>query len=288
VLVDLSGHSGGNRLGVFARKPAPLSYTWIGYLGTTGLSRMDYRLCDAWTDPVGIAEAWHTETPARLPDSQWCYDQRIVAVKEPVALPRLARGYWTFGSFNNYRKLHDRVFDAWAEVLKAVPDSQLHLFSFENRESGERAVAALVARRIARERLSWHLRTGPEGHFESFADIDVALDSFPYNGATTTCDALLMGVPVLVVAGDRTLARGGVSLLNTIGLPDWIAESPQQLAAVAQRQLADVERIANLRAELPQRMRASPLMDAPRFTRNLEALFRAAWHRYCAGDSPTS
>ncbi len=283
ILVDLSGHSGGNRLPVFARKPAPLQYTWLGYLGTTGLSRMDYRLCDAHTDPPGLAEAWLSETPARLPDSQWCYEQRTAALPPPSPLPRLARGHWTFGSFNNYRKLNPPVFAAWADVLKAIPDARLRLYSFENSESGEAALAALAAHGVERERLSWHLRTSPQEHFHSFADIDVALDAFPYNGATTTCDALLMGVPVLAAAGTRSLSRGGVSLLNTVGLPDWIAESEPLMATVAKRQLADVAGIARLRAELPQRMRASPLMDAARFTRNLEAHYRCAWQRWCGG-----
>ncbi len=266
---------------MFARKPAPAQFTWLGYLGTTGLTRMDYRLCDSHTDPVGVAEHWHSETPARLPDSQWCYDQRIVSLPAASPLPRLARGYWTFGSFNNYRKLNEQVFAAWADVLKAIPESRLRLFSFENAESGDRALAALAARGIESHRLSWHLRTSPQGHFDSFADIDVALDSFPYNGATTTCDALLMGVPVLAVAGERSLARGGVSLLNTIGMPDWIAESEQLLAPIARRQLADVETISQLRAELPLRMRKSALMDASRFTRNLESLYHSAWRRWC-------
>lgn len=280
ILVDLSGHSGGNRLGVFARKPAPLQYTWLGYLASTGLTRMDHRLCDAYTDPAG-AEAWQTETPARLPDSQWCYEPRTATVPAPTPLPRLANGYWTFGSFNNYRKLNPRVFAAWAAVLKAVPDSRLKLFSFENAESGERALDAIAAHGVERARLSWLLRTGPQGHFDSHAGVDVALDSFPYNGATTTCDALLLGVPVLALAGTRAIARGGVSLLSAMGMADWIAASERELADVARRQLADIERMARLRAELPQRMRASPLMDAPRFTRHLESQYHAAWHRRC-------
>lgn len=280
ILVDLAGHSGGNRLGVFARKPAPLQYTGLGYLGSTGLTRMDYRLCDNRTDPPG-AEAWQTETPARLPDSQWCYEQRTATVPQPSPLPRLARGHWTFGSVNNYRKLNPQVFAAWAALLHAVPDSRLQLYSFENAESGERALEALAAHGIERARLGWQLRGGPQQYFESFAGIDVALDSFPYNGATTTCDALLMGVPVLAVAGSRAIARGGLSLLETIGLSDWIADSPQQLAEVARRQLADMAAMARLRDELPRRMRASPLMDAPRFTRHLESQYDAAWHRWC-------
>jgi predicted O-linked N-acetylglucosamine transferase (SPINDLY family) len=285
ILVDLSGHSNGNRLATFARKPAAVQFTWLGHLGTTGLSRIDYRLCDSFTDPADVAEHWQVEKPARLPDSQWCYDQRIVTVPPPSPLPRVARGCWTFGSFNNYRKLNERVFAAWADVLKAIPDSRLRLYSFENRESGERAVSALASQGIERERISWHLRTSPQGHFESFADVDIALDSFPYNGATTTCDALLMGVPVLVVAGTRSVARGGVSLLSAIGMTDWIAESEPHLAMVARRRLADVESIVRLRAELPQRMRTSALMDAQRFTGNLEAQYRAAWRRWCENAS---
>lgn len=283
LLIDLAGHSTGNRLPLFARKPAPLQFTWLGYLNTTGLSRMDYRLCDAYTDPVGVAEHWHCERPARLPHSQWCYDQRIVEVGAPGPLPRLRHGYWTFGSVNNYRKLNAAVYAAWAALLKAIPDSRLRLYSFENAESGERALDALAGLGIERGRLSWHLRTGPQGHFDSFADFDVALDSFPYNGATTTCDALLLGVPVLAVAGTRAIARGGVSLLSSIGLQDWIADAEDALAAVAQRQLADVEAVARLRRDLPRRLRESPLMDAAQFTRGLEAQYDAAWRRWCAG-----
>jgi protein O-GlcNAc transferase len=285
ILVDLAGHSSGGRLGVFARKPAPLQYTWLGYLGTTGLSRMDYRLCDFHTDPVDVAEHWQTEVPARMPDSQWCYDQRCAVVPAPTPLPSLRHGYWTFGSFNNYRKLNPRVLAAWAGVLKAIPGSRLKLFSFQTEDAAVRVRDALAAHGVEAERLSWHLRGSPQEHFGTFADVDVALDSFPYNGATTTCDALLMGVPVLAVAGDTTLARGAISLLNTIGMPDWIAASEALLPAVAQRQLADVDAIAQLRAALPQRMRASPLMDAPRFTRNLESQYHEAWQRWCEGRS---
>jgi predicted O-linked N-acetylglucosamine transferase (SPINDLY family) len=281
ILVDLSGHSHGNRLGVFARKPAPVQLSWIGYQNTTGLSRIDYRVCDSYTDPPGVAERWHTETPVRLPGSQLCYEQQLTALPAPSVLPRLASGQWTFGSFNNYRKLNDQVVSAWADLLRSIDGSRLRLFTFESRESAERVIGALIDRGIDRARLDWIPRAPPEQYFDSFAGVDVALDPFPYNGATTTCDALLMGVPVLAVAGSRSIARGGISLLNTIGMRDWIAPSDTELAAVAQRQLANVEAIARLRQELPQRMRNSALMDAPRFTRNLEAQYRRAWRRYC-------
>lgn len=287
ILVDLAGHTAANRLPMFARKPAPVQVTWLGYLGTTGLSRMDYRLCDAHTDPPGVAEHWHAENLMRMPVSQWCYDQRLVRVPDATPLPRLRRGYWTFGSFNNYRKLNDRVFSAWARILQAVPNSRLRLFSFESAESGERARSALTSLGVDRSRVDWVMRTGPEGHFDSFSDVDIALDSFPYNGATTTCDALLMGVPVLAVAGSRSISRGALSLLNAVGMPDWVAESEEQLAALAQERLASVDTIAHLRSTLPQRMRESALMDASAFTRHLEELFRTAWRLwYDRANSP--
>ena len=280
ILIDLSGHTTGGRMALFALKPAPVQMTWLGYLGTTGLSRMDYRLCDARTDPVGVAEARHTEALLHLPDTQWCYDSQL-GKTEPTPLPYLSRGYWTFGSFNNGLKLNDAVLAAWAKVLHSLPKSRLRIFSMENEEIRNRVRVSLAKHGITTDRVDLIARIPVEEYFASFGEVDVALDSFPYSGGTTTCDTLLMGLPVATIAGERTIARSGVSLMTALGLADWIADSPQALAELLRRQLAEPERLAALRAELPARMRASALMDAPRFTRNLEQLYRQAWQRWC-------
>jgi protein O-GlcNAc transferase len=282
ILVDLAGHTGGNRIGVFARKPAPVQFTWLGYPATTGLKRIDYRLCDAHTDPQGEAERWQTEIPMRMPDSQWCYEP-FGEMPAPSSLPRLTRGYWTFGSFNNGRKIGERTLNVWAKILLAFPQSRLRLCRLRNKVVENWALNALEERGIARECVEICRYLPVNEYFGSFADIDIALDSFPYNGTTTSCESLLMGVPVLTVAGQHSASRVGISILNAIGLPDWIAKSEEELPALAMRKLEKPEAIARLRAELPGRMRASPLMDGPRFTKNLEIQYRRAWRRWCEG-----
>lgn len=280
VLVDLAGHTGGGRLPLLARKPAPVQFTWLGYLCTTGVAAIDYRLCDRHTDPEGVAEAWQVETPARMPDSQWCYRPLIEVPGQPMPLPRLQRGFWTFGSFNSGSKLNSRVLAAWSAILHAIPGSRLRVVcAADDQEAFVRR--SFADQGIDASRLDLAGRTGIQEYFASFAGVDIALDTFPYSGGTTTCDALLMGVPVVTVAGSRAVSRSGVSLLRTAGLDEWIADDPQALPDLVQRLTADPARVQLLRRELPSRMRASPLMDGPRFAANLEALFRRAWQKYC-------
>lgn len=283
LLVDLSGHSSGRRLGAFARRPAPVQLTWLGYLCTTGLPAMDYRICDAYSDPPGIAEAWQTETPLRLPDSQWCYGTPLEVPVGP--LPYLRNGYWTFGSFNQLPKLNQPLFRAWARLLGANPGSRLRIAGLPDAATLAPIQDLFDGLGIGRERISARPRVTLREHLESHGDVDVALDSFPYTGGTTTCDALYMGVPVVTVAGQRSFERSGVSLLTTIGLTDWIADSLDAVPGLVQRQLSDPAQLVRLRQDLPARMRASPLMDAPRFARNMETLYRQAWQRWC--DTPS-
>jgi predicted O-linked N-acetylglucosamine transferase (SPINDLY family) len=278
ILVDLAGHTTGNRLGVFARKPARVQCTWLGYLCTTGIQAIDYRMCDRNTDPEGVAEQWQVEMPLRLPDSQWCY-QPQVSMPEPSTLPRLANGYWTFGSFNQSTKLNQQLLDDWARLLLSIPDSRLRILGITDETLEERIRATFSAQGVAEERVDVVGRIPIESYFSSYRDVDIALDSYPYNGATTTCDALLMGVPVASIAGDRAITRGGLSLLSTLGMSDWVGGSADELVEILRRQTQDPQRLAALRAELPARMRASPLMDGPRFARNVETLFREAWRR---------
>ncbi|MES2883819.1 MAG: tetratricopeptide repeat protein [Pseudomonadota bacterium] len=282
VLVDLAGHTSGNRLMVFAKRPAPVQITWLGYLGTTGLSRMDYRVCDAYTDPPGESEVFHSEQLLRLPDSQWCYEQVGPAPLPPTPLPYLTHGVWTFASYNNPLKLNEKVFAMWAAVLKAFPGSRLRVFGIDNHEMETWVRSQCTGLGITSDRLICVPRTHVEAYYASAADVDLALDCFPYSGGTTTCDNLLMGLPVASVAGTRTIARSGVSLLNVMGLQDWLAASPQAMPDLLRRQLAEPGHVAALRAELPSRMRASALMDGRRFTKNLEMLYREGWRRWCA------
>ncbi len=280
LLIDLAGHTTGGRMTLFAQQPSPVQLTWLGYLGSTGLSRMHYRISDFHTDPVGQSDALHSETLLRLPGSQWCYEPQV-PLPAPTPLPYLACGYWTFGSYNNGLKLNEAAFAAWAGVLDAFPDSRLRLFSIVNDALEQWVRASFVQHGISSDRIDCIGRIPIDQYFASASGVDIALDSFPYSGGTTTCDTLMMGLPVVTIAGERTLARSGVSLLNTLGLHEWIASSPQDLPTLLRRQLADPLRIAALREELPARMRNSPLMDAPRFTKNLEQCYREAWQQRC-------
>lgn len=274
VLVDLAGHTGGNRLGVFARCPAPVQMTWLGYLSTTGLPAMDYRICDAWTDPPGVAEAWQTETPLRLPDSQWCYEPALDVA--PTPLPFLARGHWTFGSFNQAIKFNPPLIATWARLLGSVPGSRLRVAGLNDPAAVAGIRDFFAAAGVEPGRIDFAPRTRIEDYFAGFGEVDLALDSFPYTGGTTTCDSLLAGVPVATAAGDRSVARSGVSLLSATGLADWIAPSLDAVPDLVRARLADPSALATLRAGLGARLRASPVMDAQRFTRNLEKLYRQA------------
>lgn len=272
LLVDLAGHTAGHRLGVFARQPAPLQLTWLGYLSTTGLPTMQWRLCDAHTDPPGVAEAWQVERPARLPVSAWCYEPALDVAASP--LPRLTRGHWTFGSFNQVDKLNPPLLAAWARLLAAVPGSRLRIAGVSDPALVAELRAAFSSGGVDGERIQCVPRSNLGDYFAGYAEVDVALDSFPYTGGTTTCDALLAGVPVATVAGQRSLERSGVSLLHAVGLPDWIAPSLDALPDQVLGHLRDPAALARCRASLGARMRASPLMDGPAFTRDLEALYR--------------
>jgi predicted O-linked N-acetylglucosamine transferase (SPINDLY family) len=281
VLVDLAGHSAHNRMRLFAAKPAPLQFTWLGYLCTTGLTTIDYRVCDEHTDPRGVAEQWQVEAPARLPDSQWCYSPQV-PVPEPSALPWRRNGFWTFGSFNQESKLNGTILDAWAQALASIPDSRLRVVGVTCDIVADRIRHSLARHGIGIDRLDLVGRVPIEDYFPQYCEVDVALDTFPYNGATTTCDALIMGVPVATIAGNRAIARGGLSLMSTVGLADWVATESSSLADMLRRHLANPERIEALRRDLSERMRRSPLMDGARFAQDFENLLTSAWQHALA------
>jgi predicted O-linked N-acetylglucosamine transferase (SPINDLY family) len=283
ILVDLNGHTAMNRLPVFARKPAPVQVTWLGYPNTTGLAAMDYRLTDRYADPPGMTERYHTEMLWRLPESFSCY-RPPDAAPEVGDLPCGEHGVITFGSFNNRTKIGPETIALWARVLHSEPGSRLMLkgTGFDSEAVQEALRDAFRVHGIGDERLQ--LLGGRDSHAEHlrrYHAIDIALDPFPYNGTTTTLDALWMGVPVVTLEGQTHVSRVGVSLLTHLGLTEWIARSADEYVEIAARWAAREQRLAALRRELRARMVCSPLTDAPAFTRHLESAYRAMWERWC-------
>lgn len=292
LLVDLSGHTKRNALLAFMARPAPIQITWIGYPNTTGLSSLDYRLVDAITDPVGTADAEHSECLIRLPRGFLCYRPRAAA--EELALvptPGAESGTVTFASFNNIAKITPISLDLWSRILTAVPGSRLRLKSNQASDphAWDMVRTGLAARGIAPERLD--MRPRADTHLEHLAlyrDVAIALDTYPYHGTTTTCEALYMGVPVISMAGDRHAARVGASLLTRVGLTELIAHTPTDYVRIAVELANDQARLDELHAGLRARLEASPLRDEPGFTRILESALRQMWHLWCAGEPPRS
>jgi predicted O-linked N-acetylglucosamine transferase (SPINDLY family) len=276
VLVDLTMHMESNRLLVFARKPAPVQVTWLAYPGGTGLETMDYRLSDSWLDPPG-ADPGYTEKTIRLPGGWCCYDPlselSFAAIRRP--------GPIRFGSLNHPRKLNDKVLELWYRLLREVPDSRLLLLIISPSQR-QRILDLAKEHEIGADRLEFVERLGREPYLKTYDSIDIALDPLPYNGITTTCDALWMGVPVITQIGVTAAGRAGLSLLHVVGLPDLAAAAPEQFVHIARNLTGDATRLAELRATLRQRISNSPLMDAARFARNMEAVYRDIWRRWCA------
>jgi predicted O-linked N-acetylglucosamine transferase (SPINDLY family) len=256
ILVDLAGHSAANRLLVFARKPAPVQVTWLGYPNTTGLKAIDYRLVDAVTDPVGEADALASETLVRLEDGFLCYGG-LRDGPEPTPPPCVKTGTVTFGSFNKPAKLSNVTFDAWAKLLSRLPQARMILKgkAFADAATRTLILARLSERGVAADRIelvAW-LR-GVAEHLALYRRVDIALDPFPFNGATTTCEALWMGVPVVTLKGQRHVARVGASLLTQIGLTDLIADSVDEYVEIAAALAGNPKRLDDLRRTLRPRM----------------------------------
>ena len=283
ILVDLAGHTAGNRLLTFAKKPAPVQVTWLGYPDTTGLEAMDYRLVDAITDPPGEADGLASEKLVRLEDGFLCYSAPADA-PDVVPPPSPVSGVVTFGSFNNPAKLSDEAVATWAALLARLPTSRLMLKGKPFADAGARArlEARFAAHGIAADRLSLRAVI-PETshHLGAYGLVDIGLDPFPYNGATTTCEALWMGVPVVTLVGDRHAARVGASLLTHVGLEELIASDAAEYVEIAAALAQDPARLAALRQSLRPRLQASPLTDAPAFTRKVQAAFRTMWRTWC-------
>jgi predicted O-linked N-acetylglucosamine transferase (SPINDLY family) len=286
ILVDLSGHSAGNRLLVFARKPAPVQVSYLGYPGTTGLSAMDYRLTDAIVDPEGEGDRWSVERLVRLPGAMWCYrpHDSIAKIAPRPTLP--GNPATTFGSFNNCPKVNPQVLALWALLLGRLPGSRLILTNIPAGRTQESILRILGERGIAGTRLEVHDRLPREQFNSLFSRTDIALDTFPYAGTTTTCDVLWMGIPTVTLAGETVAARSGASLLGAVGLQELVARTTEQYLHIATALATDHNRLRNLRTGLRARMATSPLMDEARFTRNLEHAYRSMWHTSCERGFP--
>lgn len=281
ILVDLSGHSAGHRLLVFARKPAPVQATWIGHPATTGLAAIDYRLTDAIHDPKGLTEAFHTETLWRLPGVSATYQLPPVLPALRDRAPFEERGYVTFGVLNRFEKAGDLALAAWARIMREMPDARLFMVvgDVDRPEIRERIEARLSRAGMPLERVRLHPRV-TSGYFELYHEIDIALDPFPYNGGTTSCDTLCMGVPFIALTGGHTVARTGLAALSAVGLEELAATTPEGYVDRALALARDPERLRAIRSSLRERMLASPLMDSERLAREVGEAFRAMWRRW--------
>ncbi len=282
ILIDLAGHTANNRMLVFARKPVPIQISWLGYLATTGLSTMDYKIGDYYTDPPGKTEQFYTEKLLRLPESFLCYlpDKDSPDV-EP--LPALSKGHITFGSFNNFAKVTSEVFTLWANILNELPDARLILKgkSFHDKSTCNYAINVFTRKGVSAERVILQSSDPAPKHLESYNLVDIGLDTFPFNGAATTCEALWMGAPVITVAGTAYYSRVGVSLLSNVGLSELVAKTYDEYISMAVDLANDLKKLQSLRESLRDMMRRSPLCDAKRFTENLEMSYRQIWATWC-------
>jgi predicted O-linked N-acetylglucosamine transferase (SPINDLY family) len=275
ILVDLTMHMANSRLLVFARKPAPIQVTYLAYCSTTGLDAIDYRFSDPYLDPPGMDDSSYSERTVRLPETYWCYQPSMEPPKIG-RLPALQQGFITFGCLNNFCKVSDPTLAAWTKLLLAVPNSQILIHAHEGTHR-QRLQDQLKQDGVEPNRVRFVAFTPNEKYFDLYQQIDIALDTFPYGGGTTTCDALWMGVPVVSLVGQTAVGRGGLSILSNIGLPELVGRSEEDYVRIASELARDIPRLENLRSTLRQKMERSPLMDAPRFARNVEAAYRTMW-----------
>lgn len=284
ILVDLSMHSDGSRLMIFARKPAPVQVTYLGYCGSTGLEAIDYRLSDPHIDPPGSDLSVYSEQTLQLADTYWCYDAPA-QTPEPSPLPAASAGHITFGCLNNFAKASLPAQNLWIEILKAAPRSRLiiHAFPGIHRDILRKRFAD---KGVSPDRIEFFGKQPWAQYVGTYGRIDIGLDPFPWGGGITTCDAIWMGVPVVTLAGQTAVGRGGKSILTNIGVPELIAQTPEQYVQIATALANDIPRLTELRSSLRQRMKSSPLMDPPRFARSIEAAYRKMWQTWCAtGDT---
>ena len=285
ILVDLAGHTAGNRLTIFTAKPAPLQLTWLGYPTTTGLREIDYRLTDAIADPLG-QENYYSEKLIRLTGCFLCYEpfNQSPTVSPP---PILENGFATFGSFNNLAKINSNVISAWASLLHSVPGSRILIKnpSLTDHTTAQRYMSLFEQYGISEERIDLlGLAPTTAGHLDTYKRIDIALDTFPYNGTTTSCEALYMGVPVVTLTGSSHAGRVSSSLLTELGLNDLVTSSLENYIDVAGKLANNRTRLSELRETLRPRMDGSSITDGNAFARKMEQVYRSIWHEYCSAN----
>jgi len=283
ILVDLAGHTAGNRLLVFAMKPAPIQVSYLGYPNTTGLTAIDYRITDNYADPKGIADHFNSEVSIRTPNSYFCFCPNNDC-PDVNPLPLFQKNYITFGSFNNYAKINSTILSIWTEILCQVPDSKLMI---KTKAMNDQTVRQELENKLAHfgieaERL---ILLGPipslKKALQTYHQVDIGLDPSPFNGATTTCEALWMGIPVVTLVGKTHSSRMGLSILSTLGLTELIAYTSEQYVDICLKLANDTDYLQQLRASMRERMLASPLMDYVNFTACLEGEYRKMWETWC-------
>jgi predicted O-linked N-acetylglucosamine transferase (SPINDLY family) len=283
ILLDLSGHTAGTRLPVFGYKPAPVQASWLGYFASTGLVEMDYFLADEVSVPLTHQEHF-VEKIIYLPDTRLCFTAPTTEIAVS-SLPALNKGYITFASFQNRAKISDDVLALWAQVMQALPESRLR---WQCKSFNDASLCAEIKQRMADAgiditRVSLLANVTRDAYFAAHYDVDIILDSFPYTGGTTTCEALWMGVPTLTLAGESLIARQGASLLSAAGLNEWIADSPAQFVAKAVQFASDFNALSQLRNQLRAQVLASPLFDGERFAQNMQQALWQMWQAQCYG-----
>jgi predicted O-linked N-acetylglucosamine transferase (SPINDLY family) len=285
ILVDLTLHMGNSRLLAFARKPAPVQVTYLAYCSSTGLQAMDYRLSDPYIDPTDRDAPFYSEKTIRLPKSYWCFKP---LVETPFVKPLAARstGHVTLGCLNSkFGKVSVPALKSWSRILLALPEARmlLHCLPGSHRDK----LSEFFAQQgVSPERISFAARVPIQEYYQMYEGIDVALDPFPFGGGATTCDALWMGVPVVSLEGETAVGRGGVSVLSNVGLPELVAREVVQYEKIVIDLASDLPRLSQIHDGLRERMRQSPLMDASRFTRGLEAAYRSMWQAWCTSIPP--
>jgi len=281
ILVDLAMHMGSNKLKVFAEQPAPVQFCWLAYPGTTGLTSIGYRITDRYLDPPELGDGPYSERSVVLPDTFWCYDP-LTSEVDAGPLPALANGFVTFGCLNHFRKINDGILKLWAEVLNAVQNSRLVLLAPAG-EARSRICQQFESQGVDRDRIDFVSRRPRLEYLRLYQKIDICLDTHPCGGHTTSLDAFWMGVPVVSLSGPLLVGRAAITFAANLELDELVLQTASDLVNRAKNLAADLSRLQQLRCELRTKMQSSPLMDGPRFVRNLEAAYRAAWRIWCAG-----
>ena len=285
ILVDLAGHTAGNCLQVMALKPAPVQISWLGFPGTTGLRSIDYRFSDAITEPHELCQPYSSEKIYHLPEGFHCYQPQYNFPETTTDIPAIRNQFITFGSFNNLRKISDQTFNLWAEVLKVIPNSRLVIKSsyLKCKESRLNFLSFFDQNKISSRRIEIiEFCASNIQHLENYRRIDIALDSFPYNGTTTTCEALYMGVPVITLMGDRHVSRVSASILQQLGMGDWIAKDRQHYIDLAVEKSRSIQDLKKIKINLRDRFEKSTLFDNERFQEKIHQAYRNIWQNYCS------